>query len=423
MVYDSLAQRVAVKAIGTVESNLNYHAVNYNDPITVGAMQWYGTRAAGILNRIRTENPGSWVGVQASVTTSLDTYPATNSQYWTNRYLTRAEGESLKAVLEANKHIQNLQAFDDLDDYVDTATRQGIDKDNNTQMMLFFFVIYHQSPRRALQLIAANGPDSTIERLHAATLNESVLGQYRNRYNTAYTIIKNMDATGVDDIPGTVPPPTEGGDTGGGGGESRLGGPVRYVQVVGDNLFIKFNDGTSVFAYPNTANMFVPARDNSVGADPVPPPDNPDPEVPPGAPGNVKAVAIRQWLLDRLEVFRYSQGATRLDPYRNMYTDCSGLLYYAFQEVAGINPGTWTGDMRGRGTGIYAGPGSGLTEGILQVGDLIINGTNSSTTRHVEFYAGNGQTIGHGGPMDGPIVKPLSIRFGQPYIWVRRHFS
>ena len=53
MAWDATAKKVAVKAIGQVESSMNYAAINYNDPITVGLAQWYGTRAAAILNRMR----------------------------------------------------------------------------------------------------------------------------------------------------------------------------------------------------------------------------------------------------------------------------------------------------------------------------------------------------------------------------------
>ena len=46
--------------IGEVESNWNWTAVNYNDPITIGMMQWYGTRAAALLNRVKNEMPTAY---------------------------------------------------------------------------------------------------------------------------------------------------------------------------------------------------------------------------------------------------------------------------------------------------------------------------------------------------------------------------
>ena len=50
----------AMYVIGEVESNWNWTAVNYNDPITIGMMQWYGTRAAALLNRVKNEMPTAY---------------------------------------------------------------------------------------------------------------------------------------------------------------------------------------------------------------------------------------------------------------------------------------------------------------------------------------------------------------------------
>lgn len=51
MAWDETMRKVWVKAIGTVESSMNYAAINYNDPITVGIGQWYGTRAAALIQQ------------------------------------------------------------------------------------------------------------------------------------------------------------------------------------------------------------------------------------------------------------------------------------------------------------------------------------------------------------------------------------
>ena len=199
MTYDVEAQKLAIKAIGTVESNLAYTSVNYNDPITVGFMQWYGTRAAGLLMRIRTDNAVSWVSIPASLTGDLDTHPA-NDIWWTNRYLTRAEGEPLRSVLNNNKEIQNLQAIADLEGYKNAAVSAGMNPDTNTAAMIFFFVMYHQSPKRALGVIRDTGPQSDIDRLYSAALNEPVLGQYRTRYTTVRDIIKSGNSSGIDRV-------------------------------------------------------------------------------------------------------------------------------------------------------------------------------------------------------------------------------
>ena len=57
MAWDDQMKRVAVKAIGQVESSMNYMSINYSDPITVGIAQWFGVRAAAILNKMRSKYP------------------------------------------------------------------------------------------------------------------------------------------------------------------------------------------------------------------------------------------------------------------------------------------------------------------------------------------------------------------------------
>ena len=50
----STISQYALCVIGTVESNCTWTAVNTSDPITLGIVQWYGTRTYGLLNRGRT---------------------------------------------------------------------------------------------------------------------------------------------------------------------------------------------------------------------------------------------------------------------------------------------------------------------------------------------------------------------------------
>lgn len=426
MVYDATAQTLAIKAIGTVESNLNYVSINYNDPITIGFMQWYGTRAAALLNRIRTDNAASWVGIPTSLTDDMDAYPATQTNFWTNRYLMRAEGEALKPVLNNNKPIQNAQAIEDLDDYVYAAERAGMDKDVNTEAMLFFFVAYHQSPRRALGILASSGPDSDIDRLYAATLNEPVLSRYRTRYTTARDIIKSGDISGVEDLPDpTTPDAPVGGDSGGDILE-RLQGDIRYIASVGDHLHIQLRDGQRLITYPNGSGLWVTRQDASTGADVPPPTDNPDPDAPPGSSGaQATRAALVQWMLDRLDRYAYGQGPSRLKPEQNMYTDCSALLNFCYQEVAGINIGTYTGDQYQRGTAVAQGSGT-LDESLLLPGDLVFFDWSGgrSTVDHVDMYIGNGNVCGHGGPDKGPDVEAMAPRIANAVkYYVRRHVN
>lgn len=426
MVYDIEAQKLVVKAIGTVESNLDYLAVNYNDPITVGIFQWYGVRAAAILLRFRTENPTMWVGVETTLDDDLTAHLPTESTFWNNRYLTRIEGESLEPVMNDNKAIQNDQAIDDLADYLIAANRAGMDEDTNTNQVLFFFVMYHQSPQRALRVIASVGPSASLNSIVGACLNEEVLGQYRTRYITARDIILSGDNSGVDDLPGTIPdPPDSGGDGGAEDGQERPHGPVSYVESVGNNVRIHYPDGKGVTAYPNGRGYWLTKQDADSGSEVDPNPDNPDPEVPPDSEAAAKRAAVVAFITSRVGDYNYSQGPSRLEPDKNNYTDCSGLVYFAYQQVVGVNIGTYTGDQYDRPTRIDEGPGSTpFPEGDMLPGDLIYynlpGGVAGYVVDHVEMYIGGGEICGHGGPGAGPVVKDLQTAFSSRLNWYIR---
>lgn len=421
MVYDNEARKVAVKAIGTVESNFVYDAINYNDPITVGVMQWYGTRAAGVLNELRQEHPSQWASVNADIRNDVETRSLTSS-WWTTRYLTRAEGNSLKPLLIAGKATQNARAFADLDDYKAAAERAGMDPENNTNAMLFFFVMYHQSPRQALRVVAAAGPDSSLNRLYSTALNNSVLSGYRSRYTTAKTIIENADTAGVDD-PGSVNP-----DDGVGGDQAstteRLAGDINYIEQRGDSLVIRHKDGV-LFAYPSTTNRWIPRRDESKGADVPPPADNPNPEVPPSSDAAVKRQAVADFCTSRLDKYKYSQGPARLTPDKFNYTDCSGLLNYAFKKVANIDIGSYTGAQLTSSNGRTILRGSGNVDlSKLEIADIVLFNWpgGRSTVDHVELYIGGGQVVGHGGPDNGPDIAGLQGMANNAVNWVVRRF-
>ena len=420
MVYDLHAQKLAVKTIGTVESNLKYDSINYNDPITVGVMQWYGTRAAGLLTRIRDTNPSTWVGVAATLVTDLAAQPSNDGPFWTTRYLTRTEGESLASVLLTNQGLQNDQAFDDLIPYKAAAERAGIDPDTNTQTLLFFFTMYHQSPRRALEVIAAAGPGADLERVHAVSLNNSVLKNYRTRYNQAKALIIANDITGIDDPGSPSPPPETGGDFD--GGDSRVYGDIKYLEITGDTIFVHTKTGI-LQALPNGSGRYVLSLDKNTGAPVPPPPDNPDPTVPPSADTQAKRLALVEFLTTKLDRYAYSQGPRRLNPESGMYTDCSGLVYYAYQQVLGKVIGTYTGSQYTQGRLIQKGSGS-HNLALLEPGDLIFYNWSGGrpTVDHVEMYVGNGKIVGHGGPDDGPDISDAQAMATRAVNWyIRRH--
>lgn len=425
--YNDEAKKVAIKAIGAVESSMKYDSINYNDPITVGLVQWYGTRASAILRRMKTENPSSWVGVQTSFTESLDNNSDSNSRYWTTRWLTKAEGESLKPVLLANKAIQDNQIIVDFEDYVVIAEKLGIDKDNNTQTMLLFFTAYHQSPKRAMAVVNSIGGDSSLERLRAALLNEERLGDFPNRINTAYKIIKEMDSTGIDDPPTPSEPPAEGGNP---TAPTRPDQPMSKLMPWGEsNIIAEFKDGHRILFNSTGTGFFTTGQDETVGAPNVPSPDPeaPDPDpIDPSDPPTGKGDEMVRWMKARIGKYAYTQGAGRLTPDKYNATDCSGLVRYCLQKVIGKTIGTYTGAQYTQGRRVDSGSSSsGYNTSKWQPGDLIYLdwiGRGRSTVDHVEMYIGGNQTIGHGGPGQGPTIKQLSWLSPNNY-YIQRHIA
>ena len=414
MTYDDHAKLLAVKVIGTVESGLNYTSINYGDPITVGIMQWYGTRAAGILARIANEEPSSWTGAAQSVKDSLSAHPPTDG-YWNSRWLTKEEGESLKPILKATAHIQTDQAQKDLEAYKQVAINIGMDIDGNTNAVIFFFTMYHQGPKYAMQVMASAGANSSIDRLRSYCLNNPTLGQYRNRYNTAYDLIMAGDISGVDEPTDPTPAPP-GGDNS--TGDSRLESDISYIEQIGTHLLIHRKGKSKLFAYFDGRQRWTITQDKDTGSEVVPPTTNPNPD--PGGDTSTKMSAMINFAKSVENKYSYAQAPGRMDPESSGLTDCSGFVYYIYNRFYGINVGTWTVEQNERGTLIQHTSGA-LDESSMKIGDLILYSWEGGRVDHVEMYIGNATILGHPGPGKGPYEKPITWGSSAVYRNVRRY--
>lgn len=412
----------AMYVIGEVESNWNWTAVNYNDPITIGMMQWYGTRAAALLNRVKNEMPTAYGQLAASLRSDIESHDA-GSTWWTSRYLNRDEGNSIIAVFqeEENHVIQENQAIADFEGYIATLEGWGMSQ-SYPKPLIFAMSMYHQSPASAGQVIATAGGSADLDRIYTVCMNHGVLGQYRNRYNTVYQRLKDWDGESnppdfgqsgdVDTMPGGDKPgiSTE---------ESKLG----YIIQRGNLLILYGKDeyAKGVAFYPAGTQKWINGY-NANGTDIGGGNEGGGSETGSEA-QNAICDLYRSWL-DR---FAYSQGAGRLDPISSGYGDCSSTVWFAYQQIAGIDVGTWTGAMAGKGTKIASGySGDNLPIEDMQPADLVLimwNGYNGSFD-HVELYMGNNELWGHGGPDYGPDQTTTDAR-NYPrhmYYWeVRRY--
>lgn len=407
MTWDATAQLLAVKVIGTVESNMTYDAVNIADPITVGVAQWYGTRAANLLDEMKSQNPSSWSGVTASLENYIDTVPATNSE-WDTIYLDQSDADSIKPILAANATIQNTQLTTDLQGYANVAAAQGMDINANTQSLIFWCTMYHQDPREALSVMASAGPNASLDRYYSICMNDPIFALYPNRYNTAKSLILSGDTSGVVTNPTPTPPSTPSGNGTGGTGTTQIAGPVSFVEKIGDHMLVHSPDGSMTFAWKTATNRYISSstvsQSSPVVVQPAP---NPTPPSPPPS-GTSNGQALVNWMAAHADAYQYGQGPGRLEPDTSGYTDCSGLCYWCYMQVLGMNIGTWGGDQINNGTLIATGT-SNIDTSSLQLGDLIFyewQGGNPVTYDHTAMYAGNGQVWSHGGGQ-GPNLIPI----------------
>lgn len=412
----------AMYVIGEVESNWNWTAVNYNDPITIGMMQWYGTRAAALLNRVKNEMPTAYGQLAASLRSDIESHDA-GSAWWTSRYLNRDEGNSIISVFQEKENhvIQENQAIVDFEGYITTLENWGMSQ-SYPKPLIFAMSMYHQSPASAGQVIATAGGSADLDRIYTVCMNHGVLGQYRNRYNTVYQRLKDWDGESnppdfgqsgdVDTTPGGNNPgiSTE---------ESKLG----YIIQNGDTLILYGRDEyeKGIIFYPASGQVWINGY-NANGTDIGGGNEGGGSES-----GSEAQNAICELYRSWLDRFAYSQGAGRLDPISSGYGDCSSTVWFAYQQVAGIDVGTWTGAMAGKGTKIASGySGDNLPIEDMEPADLVLimwNGWNGSFD-HVELYMGNNELWGHGGPDYGPDQTTTDARNYPRYMYyweVRRY--
>lgn len=432
MAWDAAAKKVAIKAIGQVESSLNYAAINYNDPITVGMAQWYGTRAAAILNRMRAAHSAEYARVADGLRSRLETV-SEGSSSWNTYYLSRQAGDSLRDLLLASKDIQGDQIVKDLESYFSVAKQYGINPETDTDAFILWCVAYHQGPRYALQA-ANNYSGGGLNAMYNAIMSNGVLGQYYNRYNGAKNIIASKDTSGVDVGVSGVSTPGNGGSVGENNQQVSIEGGKVVITADDSNILTMRSKFGTHRLYSRGHNLWevnigeivqniaggqagTPNQGGGGGGGAVP------------SDGSNGAKALA-WILARLGKFAYCQCPGRQDPDRSGITDCSGLMYAAYKATSGTFVGTWTGDQYFRGQAVIERGSGAMTaaqKALLRPGDMIVMAWRSTgsvypETDHVEMVVDQNTTVGHGGnPYYGPVKKSIDILGATRWWTVRRH--
>lgn len=111
--------------------------------------------------------------------------------------------------------------------------------------------------------------------------------------------------------------------------------------------------------------------------------------------------------------FGYTNDWRRRDPERYGWGDCSSTIAQAYLQCAGIRLGERSFNIAVQGRGVaYTHTWRDLDLDALRPADVICMGWSTGPfagrISHVELYAGDGYTWGHGGPGRGPRFHRLS---------------
>lgn len=426
----------AMYVIGAVESNWTWTSVNYNDPITIGMLQWYGTRAAALLNAVKAQDPDGYALLADTLRADIEAHAA-NEGWWTSRYLTRTEGNSWVSAADRDENhvIQQNTFFSDLDGYESTMGAWGVmtDTPEHVKTFVFYCSMYHQSPARCGRICSALGGTASIDRLLAGCLNDGIFGNYKSRYNRVHSMLSSWDGVSAPPDFGQVEP----GETlPGGEGESipQAMSQIHHIRMVGDGLLAVFgkDNEAGLLCYPAQGGYWYPQRNSAAPETPT------DPSGPSEPLPDDKITQMQNLWRENKNKWRYGQGAGRLNPPSSGYADCTGCIWWAVNEIDPAAAASMTASMAtmldGNGTIIKTGlRGQYPTENEVHVGDLLImNWVNTNIhaadgNRHVEWVFPDYQLWGAGSaPLPHPSgdIKTYLTSSWSPASWALvRHFS
>lgn len=429
----SNAGAFAMYVIGISESSGKWDAINFNDPITVGIMQWFGTRAAALLNLLKDQ----WSSIAASLRASLEAHDAGDGGYWPDRWLTPDEGYSLKPILSsaAGKAAQQQTWESDYAGNVQRLARYGFSEANPKPMILLMSAL-HQSPKRAITIAQNYGGASSLDRIYQAIRVEPVLGKYmKHRYTPTYEKLKAWDGVSAppgdwggvtgpyvppgDDQPSqpTTPPTGE-------PAQDQQSGKLDIHSIVtaGDLLVINFADGRKVTATPTPTGLWKAQQGALVvTADQPPPvttqPDTPQPPTPPTDPGKWAHPCPARKIVSSEWGMRWGAMHRGID-----FAAPHGTPIYAVESGTVIKAGSSSGFGYAVGIRHPEGMASGyghmpLSSIKVKIGDTVTKGQQiaavgsegQSTGPHLHFeiYSGGQWASGHVNPR--PVLEAHGV--------------
>lgn len=386
-----------------VESGWNWAATNMQDAITLGIGQWWGTRASGLMERLRNQAPTSYAKLSSRLRTKLET-DGPSAQSWTGFYLNQEDARSWADSAEdsENHQIQQALFLEDIEGYKTTLSNWGLDVENNVKATIYWMSCYHQNPSYCNNVMATVGDINNLSTIRSGILSHRVLGQYPNRYNKIYERLTAWDGVSappdfgqVDEFQEGLSPTAPGGNL-----EQPVTG-IRYLQRRGDNIMVFSEDyPQGMMCVKTNGDIWIPFTSNTQVEMP-----NTEEGITGGSPSlfeQCKQTWI-QW--SNAGGFAYGADAAGKYPETSGHTSCAACIWAALNKN-GSDICDWMSifcpDLQNQGKLIYHTTGyNDIRVPIEQMlpGDLILMDYASSgngRADHVDWYFGNNVVWGAG---------------------------
>lgn len=178
-----------------------YTSVNADDngAVSVGRLQWHGTRALRLLKKI-TSALGEG-GSLSHVTPELYR-EIISARTWSERTVSTYEKVLLVSLLSTSesREVQDAQAEEDVAGYLEHALELGV---TEQRAMIFLADIENQGGAGAASRIAKNAPEPTLDGLFVSARGDRVFSRYMTRRERVYALLAGH-AYGEEKYDGSV---------------------------------------------------------------------------------------------------------------------------------------------------------------------------------------------------------------------------
>lgn len=414
-IYDGNWRSYCMYVISSVESSADYGCIEMSAKQGIGIMQWTNERSWQLLNLLVTDFPE-----MESYFPILYSSISPDSQQWGTKYFADQECNEISAALVTEQGVATQDKLWNQDceqSYIPLVRDQC--PITNPWTAIFALSVYHQAPNAFYDIFNACG-DTDYITWYNTTLNNWVVGQYTNRQNTVKALLDEWDGESAKEGFGT----TDATILNGGNIDPNNGNTDNIVVTTESDITINSiemykkqlilnivinSENSKMLFYKASNNLWYPSvRNKTVAGESQ---TTPVPNTPPvtSETGN----ADIQWMVDKIQeldgTLYYSQVMTLRTNIEGGYCDCSGLVWWLYQQ-RGYNIGTWTGAQIYDGIEVDQGDYGALPDlSVMKAGDLCIfdhGETNFGSLGHVEMYLGDGVMMGHSSvPWYGPTKK------------------